>query len=78
MEIVVDLAPINKDNFDDGWIRTFREVPKFHKTELKMMTDWLNENNLEAIIIYLGGENYRNLDGEMVDFCYRAFLRGEL
>ena len=74
----IDIAPVNKHSFDDGWIRTFRKTPKFHKTELKLMTDFLNDNNLEGILIYLGSDDYRGLDSEMTGFCYREFLRGRL
>lgn len=78
MQVIgVYTAPIfHRTDFDDNYVRTFRNPPRFSAEELKMLKDWTEKNQLGEVIIYLTGEKYRNLDEEMAQFVLRELLRG--
>lgn len=80
MQVIgVNVAPIfQRTDFDDNYVRTFRKTPKFSKEELKMLREWVEENQLGEVVIYLTGEKYRALDEEMAQFVLRELLRGNL
>lgn len=43
-----------------------------------MLKDWTDNNQLGEVVIYLTGENYKNLDEEMAQFVLRELLRNNL
>jgi hypothetical protein len=80
MQVIgVQTAPIfNQAEFNDNYVRTFRDCPNFSENELKMLHDWMENGQLGEIAIYLTGEKYRDLDEEMAQFVIRELLRGNL
>ena len=80
MQVIgVNTAPIfDQIGFDDNWVRTFRKKPEFSVEELEMLHDWVKNDQLGEIAIYLTDEKYRFMDEEMTQFCLRELLRGNL
>lgn len=74
----VAAARVNETEYSDGWIRTFRksEIPCLEPSETKLLTDYLKDDKLEEILIYL--QHFRGVDDDMAGFLLRELVRGNL
>lgn len=73
-------APVNQTEFDDGYIRTFRQkdIPKFSKQEKKMIQEWLDDGNLSHFALYMTEPQFGyELDEDMVKFVIREVFRND-
>jgi len=74
-------SPCNQRVFNHNYIRTFRknEVPVFGGKEKKMLQDWLAEDKITEIFVYLSHEKYKyELSTELIEFLIlENFENGE-
>lgn len=70
----VEVAPINNAEYEDGWFRTFGAVPEFTEQELDLLHEYMTNEQLEEIVIYL--EKYRDITGYEAEFVLRELMRG--
>jgi hypothetical protein len=81
MNLGYNQAPVKTAEFNDGYIRTFRqkEIPVFDDLkELEMMKNWVKKNKTDELWIYLTRPDYPDLDSEMAGFIIREIHRGNI
>ena len=71
-------APVDTHEFDDGWMRTFGEVPEFSKEELEMLHSWRDKGKYGNIMIYLTGDKYCDMSQDFGEFVLREIIRGNI
>ena len=77
MELGYAQAPVDPHEFNDGYIRTFGNIPEFSEDEIQMMTRWLAQGDVSMIAMYLTEHTYK-LDSDTAEFIIRELMRGNL
>ncbi|MGY5852138.1 MAG: hypothetical protein RTU92_01070 [Candidatus Thorarchaeota archaeon] len=77
---MIDLAPVDTREYDDGYTRTFRQqdIPKFHNWELDMLYEFVDAGKYGKAVIYLTSDRHRAIDDEMAEFVIRELMRRNL
>ena len=70
---------IDREEYNDNWMRIFGNIPEFTPKELTMMKQWVNDDQFTKVALYLTNNKFKHkLDSDTAEFVIREIIRGRL